>query len=269
MLAHPAGIADAFPNDATQWLDTDGDGYGDNQSGTNPDACINDGLPVGAVRSTIDRVGCPDSDEDGYSDYDAGWPAHPIGSADAFPLIPTQWNDTDSDGYGDEPLGFNPDSCLTTHGSSSSDRFGCPDADGDSFSDPDPLGNNGSVWTTANGADVWPNEPTQWVDTDADGFGDNPAGVFPDSCPNDAGSSSSDRYGCLDTDGDTYSDADGSYTVAQGADTHPNDPLRWSDEDGDGIDNQVDDDCPDFWGCLLYTSPSPRDATLSRMPSSA
>ena len=24
-----------------------------------------------------------------------------------------------------------------------------------------------------------------------------------------------------------------------------------------------------FWACLLYTSPSPRDATLSRMPSSA
>ena len=23
------------------------------------------------------------------------------------------------------------------------------------------------------------------------------------------------------------------------------------------------------WGCLLYTSPSPRDATVSRMPSSA
>ena len=25
----------------------------------------------------------------------------------------------------------------------------------------------------------------------------------------------------------------------------------------------------DLWDCLLYTSPSPRDATLSRMPSSA
>ena len=25
----------------------------------------------------------------------------------------------------------------------------------------------------------------------------------------------------------------------------------------------------DYYGCLLYTSPSPRDATLSRMPSSA
>ena len=24
-----------------------------------------------------------------------------------------------------------------------------------------------------------------------------------------------------------------------------------------------------YWSCLLYTSPSPRDATLSRMPSSA
>ena len=26
---------------------------------------------------------------------------------------------------------------------------------------------------------------------------------------------------------------------------------------------------PSYGGCLLYTSPSPRDATLSRMPSSA
>ena len=26
---------------------------------------------------------------------------------------------------------------------------------------------------------------------------------------------------------------------------------------------------PTIWACLLYTSPSPRDATLSRMPSSA
>ena len=27
--------------------------------------------------------------------------------------------------------------------------------------------------------------------------------------------------------------------------------------------------CPEATNCLLYTSPSPRDATLSRMPSSA
>ena len=34
-----------------------------------------------------------------------------------------------------------------------------------------------------------------------------------------------------------------------------------ADNDGDGFDENID--------CLLYTSPSPRDATLSRMPSSA
>ena len=28
-------------------------------------------------------------------------------------------------------------------------------------------------------------------------------------------------------------------------------------------------DASSYWICLLYTSPSPRDATLSRMPSSA
>ena len=36
----------------------------------------------------------------------------------------------------------------------------------------------------------------------------------------------------------------------------------------DGIDRVMDYD-PDYNICLLYTSPSPRDATLSRMPSSA
>ena len=39
------------------------------------------------------------------------------------------------------------------------------------------------------------------------------------------------------------------------------------------VENQPEqeflDDCKDYWDCLLYTSPSPRDATLSRMPSSA
>ena len=33
--------------------------------------------------------------------------------------------------------------------------------------------------------------------------------------------------------------------------------------------NLLEDQLRDVWVCLLYTSPSPRDATLSRMPSSA
>ena len=33
-LASPAGDADAFINDPTQWHDSDGDGFGDNKSAT-------------------------------------------------------------------------------------------------------------------------------------------------------------------------------------------------------------------------------------------
>ena len=245
-FAHPTGLADAFPNDATQWLDTDGDGYGDNPNGTNPDACVNDGGT--GIRSTIDRIGCPDSDEDGYSNPDFSWPAHPVGTADAFPITKSQWHDTDADGYGDNATGNNPDACMSVAGTSTADRKGCPDSDGDTYSDPDPLGNNGSVWTASDGADVWPNEPSQWVDTDADGYGDNPSGVFPDSCVTVAGNSTTDRYGCPDTDGDTYSDPDSGFTVLQGADFAPSDPLRWSDFDGDGYADQIDDACPLYWG---------------------
>ena len=49
------------------------------------------------------------------------------------------------------------------------------------------------------------------------------------------------------------------------------DGVCLGDEDGDGICDEEDtcfgdiDEC----GCLLYTSPSPRDRTRSRMPSSA
>ena len=43
------------------------------------------------------------------------------------------------------------------------------------------------------------------------------------------------------------------------ADTYPKPPFN--------IDLLLGQEC--LWACLLYTSPSPRDATLSRMPSSA
>ena len=52
-----------------------------------------------------------------------------------------------------------------------------------------------------------------------------------------------------------------SISVAQEVDLVINDEDQEEDEDGDGIRILIN--------CLLYTSPSPRDATLSRMPSSA
>ena len=41
----------------------------------------------------------------------------------------------------------------------------------------------------------------------------------------------------------------------------------WRGSRGDG--SSPDETVPLKWNCLLYTSPSPRDRTRSRMPSSA
>ena len=89
--------------------------------------------------------------------------------ADAFTSDSSQWEDLDSDGYGDNPPpATSGDSCPGLQGFSNIDRFGCPDTDGDGYSDPD------GGWTTANGADAFINEATQWADQDGDGYGDNP-----------------------------------------------------------------------------------------------
>jgi len=237
--------ADAFLNDATQWVDADGDGYGDNASGNNADDC-----PLISGTSTANgQLGCADTDGDGYADATASYAISD--GADAFRLDWTQWRDSDNDGYGDNATGNQSDKCPVVAGTSSRDRFGCIDTDSDGSSDEDLSGTNGPVWNVANGADVWPLDPTQWVDSDGDTYGDNPAGTTPDSCPSVVGNSTNDRYGCLDTDGDTYSDPDaapGGWNAGDGADAFPSDTLRWSDFDSDGYADQMDDACPLFAG---------------------
>ena len=47
------------------------------------------------------------------------------------------------------------------------------------------------------------------------------------------------------------------------------DPVTKYDIQCMSIGFLADQQTPMIWRCLLYTSPSPRDATLSRMPSSA
>ena len=64
-------------------------------------------------------------------------------------------------------------------------------------------------------------DATQWNDSDGDGYGDNPVGNSPDACPNVAGYSTIDRFGCIDSDFDFYSDPDVDYTVTDGADALP------------------------------------------------
>ena len=180
-------------------------------------------------------MGCTDTDGDGWADVD-----------DAFPSETTQWSDGDGDGYGDEASGFEGDACPLTSGSSTRDRYGCTDTDNDGSSDGD------ANWTTANGADIAPNDATQWADTDGDGYGDNPTGTNGDACPLVAGNSTNDRLGCTDTDGDGYSDPDALWTTDDGADAYPNDPTRWGDNDGDGYDDGLDDDCPTAFGTSVH-----------------
>ncbi|MGB2446302.1 MAG: hypothetical protein ACPICB_01105, partial [Candidatus Poseidoniaceae archaeon] len=236
--------ADAFPNEPSQWADQDGDGYGDNASGVDADNC-----PTTFGTSTeLGNLGCSDLDNDGYADSD-----------DAFPTDSTQWNDTDSDGYGDESTGTNPDSCPTVAGTSTLDRFGCPDSDADGASDEDLSGSNGPVWTIADGADILPNDASQQSDSDGDGFGDNPTGTNGDACPSQSGTSSVDRNGCLDSDNDGVSDPDASWTILNGADAFPSDPTQSADTDGDGYGDNASGTNPD--GCPTQFG----DSTVDRI----
>ena len=51
-------------------------------------------------------------------------------------------------------------------------------------------------------------------------------------------------------------------------DGYPDHMLDWLNEFNDGF-NKKRGENPEYKFCLLYTSPSPRDRTRSRMPSSA
>jgi len=191
---------DVYPLENTQQYDTDADGYGDNPLGVDGDDC-----PSVYGNSTQDASGCLDSDGDGWSD-----------TRDFFPYQSSQWNDTDNDGFGDESFGYRGDACPATFGESSrNNTYGCPDADFDGWAD---------------SQDHFPNESSQWKDSDGDGYGDEFNGIEGDDCILTPGTSYVDRYGCLDADGDGVSDKN---------DAFPNNPTQTNDRDGDGYgDNQ-------------------------------
>ena len=80
------------------------------------------------------------------------------------------------------------------------------------------------------------------VDDDNDGYDET------DDCPDEFGNSSKDRIGCLDSDGDGYSDPSANWNLSDGADAFPLQSVAWSDIDGDGFTDQPNlnftDDCP-------------------------
>ncbi len=191
---------DLWPEDPSQWADSDGDGYGDNENGSDGDLC-----PTISGRSIHDRLGCLDSDSDGWSDADQDWPPHPIGIADAFDEDPSQWNDSDSDSYGDNYF----------------------------FDIVDELRVNQS-------GDAFVDDSSQWSDIDGDGCGDNHSWSLNGLWRVDIGDAfPSNSHQCNDQDGDSYGD-NYSFTIGDDGlrlemgDAFPQNPLAWSDLDGDG-----------------------------------
>ncbi len=207
--------------------DSDGDGINDDE-----DLCPN--TPNG---ESVNVDGCSDSqlddDEDGVTnDLDLCNNTPNGESVNVDGCSDSQLNiDTDGDGHTDDV-----DDCVDEAGYSHLDRMGCPDYDADGYSDPQ-IG-----WTTADGADAFPSEETQWADQDGDGFGDNPDGWYADDCVDEAGYSDIDRMGCPDFDGDGFSDPDDDWPilgcdslVGICADAFMFEYTQWTDVDGDGF----------------------------------
>ena len=168
-----------------------------------------------------------DADGDGWAD-----------DVDALPNDPTQHLDNDGDGWGDDQTQVTGDACISIQGTSHEDRNGCPDSDGDGYSDADatwlahPVGN----------ADAFPSNPSQWRDSDGDGYGDIYSysvdaqglrtGEVGDAFANDGA-----QYRDLDGDGcgDNYSYGDDNgMRINEAGDAFISDPTQCNDFDGDG-----------------------------------
>ena len=197
---------DAFPNDPTEWIDTDNDSIGNNtdldddgdgisdvyeiQLGTDP-------LDPNDTPSDFNANGIPDaledSDGDGYND-----------DIDLYPLDPTRAIDNDGDGIADtddddDDNDGTPDDQddfpLDSRYSKDTDNDGIPnlidpDDDGDGYDD---------------GEDVFPLDGTEHEDTDLDGIGNNSdldidgddvLNIF-DNCPDTPLGELVDLEGCL------------------------------------------------------------------------
>ena len=229
---------DLFPNDPNESSDNDGDGIGDNEDLDDDNDGYEDTIEIQEGSDPLDSLSIPlDDDRDGLSDVQE------IESTGTDPQI----YDSDGDGVSDRIDAFPLDPEFNS------------DQDGDGIADPiDPDDDNDGV---PDKTDTFPYDPNESQDTDSDGIGDN---ADPDD-DNDgysdiieiiAGSNPKDVQDIPeDSDGDFVcdieeailgtdpnnpdSDGDG---VIDGEDDFPLDPNYTSDNDSDGIPDQVDPD---------------------------
>ena len=233
---------------APSQLDTDGDSVTDDL-----DLC-----PDTTLGATVTSDGCivvgADTDSDGVED-----------AIDDFPSEPTQWVDSDDDGFGDnwadgtwnssrevENIGVwilnavNPDYCPEEFGLSDNSAWsgtgaeiilGCLDSDGDGWAD---------------SIDWSPLESSQWEDLDDDDFGDNASGVAGDQCIGQPGIGDVDgdgphKNGCPAPDADNdgvFNNVDDCQGTALNSTVDSDGCADYQlDTDEDGVSNDLDQ-CP-------------------------
>ena len=227
---------DQLPLVPNQWIDSDGDGYGENIN-----APMNDNCPSQSGQSSILMFGCFDVDNDGYDDINddcnTGYGFSWLGRLGC--------SDFDQDGWVDW-------SSFYPFGDIFSDNWKQAfDSDGDSYGD-----NHGpdccDTWYDQNAppGDQFPYNARQYTDYDGDGYGDNSSDfITGDACKFEYGTSYRDRLGCADTDGDGSSDPTNSWNSSLGADLWPTDSTQWADSDGDGFgdNNSKNATNPDYF----------------------
>ena len=142
---------------------------------------------------------------------------HPLSSSFEF----IDQNDLDGDGVLNAD-----DDCPEVAGNSTQDQTGCPDDDGDGYSNAgDAFPSNSAEWMDSDGdgvgnnADAFPNDATESEDSDGDGVGNN-ADAFPFN-----------PFEIMDSDGDG---------VGDNSDAFPNNPSETADSDGDGVGDNSD-----------------------------
>ena len=246
-------------------LDIDGDGI-DNDL---------DDCPNSAGNSTIDQIGCLDSDGDGYSD-----------SGDLFPTDSSEWSDSDGDGIGDNsdefPFDFNETQDSDGDGvGDNADAFP-QDANETLDSDDDGVGDNSDLFPQnsnesmdsdgdgiGDNSDEFPFDFNETQDSDGDGVGDN-ADAFPQDA-NETLDSDDDGVGdnsdlfpqnsneSMDSDGDGIGDNEDQYPLQNNfidtdndgvfdiEDIFPTDPTQWQDADNDGYGDNLTGLLPDLF----------------------
>jgi len=236
--------------DSSEDLDDDNDGISDGDDGC--PAGVTGWLSLPNVDS--DRDGCRDADEDWDDDADGLWefdqqgnvidqcpgtPLEEVHQIDTYGCSPSQ---ADSDGDGIQDLD---DICpeIAPPEGLDRDEDGCTDDfDRDGVLDD---------------VDEFPNDSTQTVDSDGDGFGDNMSGQDPDLCPQTPSQwveNAKSRFGCAWEEEDADNDGILNGFEGQGCDQTPAEEvaeidsdgcsLSERDSDGDGVVDS-DDLCPE------------------------